>query len=92
MLERNFTCRVGEIDVVGRDGDDLVFVEVRSRKDGSTGGAAMAVGPTKQRQIARVAEVYLSKRRPTFTTCRFDVVAITGGDIEWFRDAFRPGL
>lgn len=91
IVERNFRCRIGELDVIAREGDELIFVEVRSRADDAHGDAAWAVGPRKQRQLARVAEAYLSLRQPRFDSCRFDVVAVTGDDIEWFRDAFRIG-
>ncbi len=89
IVERNARSAFGEIDLVAREGGDLVFVEVRSRADDSTGGAEETVGAIKQRQIARAAAVYLSERAPGFETCRFDVVAITGDDIALFQDAFR---
>jgi putative endonuclease len=89
IVERNARSAIGEIDLVAREGGDLVFVEVRSRADDSTGGAEETVGAIKQRQVARAAAVYLSERSPAFETCRFDVVAITGDDIALFQDAFR---
>jgi putative endonuclease len=89
IVERNARSAFGEIDLVAREGGDLVFVEVRSRADDSTGGAEETVGAIKQRQVARAAAVYLSERAPAFETCRFDVVAITGDDIALFQDAFR---
>ena len=93
IVERNFRCKAGELDVVARDADGtLVFVEVRTRADGRWGGALAAVGPGKQRQVVRVARVYLALRRPTFDTCRFDVVAITGDELVVIKDAFRAHL
>jgi putative endonuclease len=92
IVEQNYRCAVGELDVIAREGGDLVFVEVRSRADGDHGDASFAVGRGKQRRVARVAEHYLHDRRPPCDTCRFDVVAITGETIEVFRDAFRIGL
>ncbi len=92
VIERNYRCSVGEIDIVAQEADELVFVEVRSRMSSEHGDASDAVGVTKQQQIARVAQFYIDERKPKISTCRFDVVAITGGEIEWFRDAFRPGL
>ena len=89
IVERNFRCRAGELDLVAFDRDTLVFVEVRSRRDARFGGGLAAVTPAKQRQVARVAAVYLAARRPRFTTCRFDVVGITGDVVEHVRDAFR---
>jgi putative endonuclease len=89
IVERNFRCSVGEIDLVAFEGNDLVFVEVRSRADTECGRAEETVGTGKQRRIARVADVYLSLRRPEFDGCRFDVVGINGDDVEIFVDAFR---
>lgn len=76
---------------MARDGDALVFVEVRSRADARHGSALEAVAPAKQRQVARVAQHYLaSQRRPDgVRRIRFDVVGITGDQLEHVRDAFR---
>jgi putative endonuclease len=92
IVERNYRCALGEIDVVAREGGDLVFVEVRSRADAAHGDAALAVDGPKRRRVARVAEHYLGERTLAFSTCRFDVVAITGDEIVVFRDAFRVGI
>jgi putative endonuclease len=89
IVERNARSDLGEIDLIALEGGDLVFVEVRSRADDSTGGAEETVGPTKQSRVVRAAAVYLAERAPAFDTCRFDVVAITGDDIALFQDAFR---
>ncbi|MBX3158597.1 MAG: YraN family protein [Deltaproteobacteria bacterium] len=89
IVERNFRVKLGELDVIAADGDTLVFVEVRSRADDLHGSAIEAVGYRKQRQVARVAEMYLAMRRPTQRRVRFDVVAITGGKAELIRDAWR---
>ena len=91
IVERNFRVRAGEIDIVARDGDVLVFVEVRSRADAEHGHAAEMIGPRKQRQVARVAAHYLQQRDPVYAQARFDVVAITGGEIELIQDAWRLG-
>lgn len=92
ILERNFRCKLGELDIVARDGDALVFVEVRTRSHARQGSALEAVGAAKQRQVARVAGYYLASRRMEGAPCRFDVVGITGERIELVRDAFRVGL
>jgi putative endonuclease len=89
LVERNFRCKAGELDAVAYDGDTLVFIEVRARRDARFGGAMFAVTDAKQRQVARVAAAYLSIRRPRFDRCRFDVVAITGDELVIIRDAFR---
>lgn len=92
IVERNWRSDLGELDLIALEGGDLVFVEVRSRADASSGGPEETVGRTKQRRLERAAGAYLAERAPTFNTCRFDVVAITGEDIALFVDAFRPGL
>lgn len=90
IVERNFRCRQGEIDVVARDGaDTLVFVEIRTRADAEHGTALETVRGGKQRRIADAAAYYLAVRRPAFTRCRFDVLAITGEDVVLIQDAFR---
>jgi len=89
IVERNFKCKTGELDVVARDGDVLVFVEVRSRANGDHGHAAETVNRTKQRQVAKVAMHYIGLRDPQFTRSRFDVVAITGDEEVLIQDAFR---
>ncbi len=92
IVERNYRCKSGELDVVAREGDILVFIEVRSRADGEHGSALETVGARKQRQIARVAAHYLAARKPVFRECRFDVVGITAGELTLIKDAFRIGF
>lgn len=81
----------GEVDLVMRDRDGtLVFVEVRARGGLSQGGAAASVGAAKQRRLIFAARHFLL-RLPTLPPCRFDVVAIDGGALEWIRAAFDAG-
>jgi putative endonuclease len=89
IIERNYRCRFGEIDIVAEDGDCLVFVEVRSRSSSGHGDALDAVGLKKQRQVAKVAQAYLDLRRPKHREIRFDVIGITGERLEHVPDAFR---
>ena len=89
IVERNFRSKAGELDVVAWHGDVLCFVEVRSRADGEHGHAAETVGPAKQRQVSRVAMSYIALRNPRFRRSRFDVVAITGDQIDLIQDAWR---
>jgi putative endonuclease len=89
IVERNFRCKAGELDVIARDGEVLVFVEVRSRSDDAHGCAAEMVGRAKQRRVVRVARIYLAMAEPAFAECRFDVVAITAGAAVLIKDAFR---
>lgn len=93
VTEKNYRCRIGEIDLIARDGDTLVFCEVKYRYDGSTGDPAEAVDCRKQQTIFRAASWYMrEKRLPEDTPCRFDVIAIRGiGEgmqIQWIPDAF----
>ncbi|MCD7908099.1 MAG: YraN family protein [Clostridium sp.] len=89
VLERNFRCRQGEIDLIARDGRYLVFVEVKYRSSLSKGAPAEAVGPLKQKRIRQAAAFYLySRGLPFDTPCRFDVVSITGGETALICDAF----
>jgi putative endonuclease len=92
IVDRNYRCKLGEIDLVAVDGDTLVFVEVRTRTSGERGTALETVRGKKQQRIARVAQHYLAYRRPTQQSCRFDVVGITGDDVVIVRDAFRIGI
>jgi len=90
FLAANQRSRTGEIDLIVRDDDTLVFVEVRSRQSARFGGAAASVGHDKQRRLWRTAQVFLQTRwRGPLPPCRFDVVAIDDGVLTWLRDVFR---
>lgn len=94
ILEYNFRCRTGEIDLIARQGNILVFVEVKRRTGRGAGGPFEAVDAKKQRTICRCADFYRLKRQiPEQTDCRFDVVGIAGEEITLIQDAFayRPG-
>ena len=85
LLERNYRCRHGEIDLIMQERQLLVFVEVRSRRSAAFGGAAASVGLAKQRRLWHTAEHYLMRHaRPP--ACRFDLVAIDAGVLRWSRD------
>ena len=86
LVEANFRCKPGEIDLILRDGATLVFVEVRQRAAGAQVSAAASIGPAKIRRIIRAAQVYL-QRFDRLPPCRIDVVAIDGDDIEWITNA-----
>jgi putative endonuclease len=88
LVERNWRCRFGEIDLVMRDDATLVFVEVRLRNRSDFGGAAASVTPAKQKKLVAAARQYLSALK-TVPVCRFDVVALADGTpAEWIRNAF----
>ena len=89
ILERNYRCRFGEIDLVALSGAALVFVEVRARESEAFGGAAGSITPAKRRRIVAAARHYLVRHRVR-RACRFDVVLIRGRsqEIEWLADVF----
>lgn len=90
LVERNYRCRFGEIDLVMSEGETLVFVEVRLRTHPGFGGAGASITEAKRARLLRAARHYLSGLRRT-PQCRFDAVLL-GADgaasIEWLRDAF----
>lgn len=88
LLERNYRARRGEIDLVMRDGDTLVFVEVRYRSSAGYGSAAETVDHRKRAKLIAAAQSYLQRKRWRHA-CRFDVVAMQGARLNWLRDAFR---
>lgn len=86
LLERNFRCKGGEIDLVMQEPRALVFVEVRKRADARYGGAAASVTARKQARLIVAAQVFLQRYR-TPPACRFDVIAIDGSAIDWLENA-----
>ncbi len=87
VVERNYRCRGGEIDLIVRDGKTLVFVEVRLRRNQAFGGAAESITATKRRRLRLAAQHYLGglAREPP---CRFDAILLDGlaaENIEWLR-------
>ena len=89
ILERNYRCRYGEIDIVARNGAQLVFVEVRARRSEAFGGAAGSITAAKRRRLVAAARHYLAELRSD-RACRFDVVLVRGEGqrVEWLADAF----
>ena len=88
ILEYNFRCRTGEIDIIARDGDYLVFCEVKYRSDAKSGHPAEAVDQRKQRTISKCALFYLTRRGLSDAACRFDVVSFEGDRVTIYQDAF----
>lgn len=86
----NVGCKLGEIDLIMRDGRELVFVEVRSRSSMAFGGAAASVSAAKQLRVRRAAQQYLLRTwgQREWPACRFDVVALDAGHCEWIKGAF----
>jgi putative endonuclease len=89
IVSRNFLRRVGELDVVARDGELLIVAEVRTRASERFGGAAASVSRGKQRRIAATTALFL-QRHPEFRRCRvrFDVIVVRDGRVEWLKHAF----
>lgn len=92
IVERNYRCRYGEIDIIAMDAGDIVFVEVKSRKSESFGSPEEAVGIVKQKKISNVALNYLQEKEITDHNARFDIVTVRlipeGNRINIIRDAF----
>lgn len=92
LITRNYRSRHGEIDLVMRDRDTVVFVEVRMRSRGDFGGAVESIDARKRRRLVATAEHYLQRREHASTACRFDVVCVNANErnqeIEWIQDAF----
>ena len=94
ILPRNYVTSVGEVDLVAREGDVLVFVEVKTRTTDDFGGPLLGVHRAKQRKLGLLARTYIAQKKLDEVPCRFDVVGILLGDnekdpeIELIRDAF----
>ncbi|MBW6099218.1 YraN family protein [Escherichia coli] len=90
FVAANVNERGGEIDLIMREGRTTVFVEVRYRRSVLYGGAAASVTRSKQHKLLQTARLWLARHNGSFDTvdCRFDVVAFTGNEVEWIKDAF----
>ncbi|MBQ6469470.1 MAG: YraN family protein [Lachnospiraceae bacterium] len=89
ILETNFRCRQGEIDIIARDGIYLVFLEVKYRGDKESGDPMEAVDRKKQKKIVRTAKYYLYQHDlPEDTPCRFDAAGIADGRMILMKNAF----
>lgn len=89
IIARNFRSRMGEIDIVGYDGEYYIFFEVKYRKDLSLGSPEEAVSPHKQYRISRTADYFRVYRKLKDTdNVRFDVISILGDEIKWYKNAF----
>ena len=88
LLERNWRCRVGEIDLIAEENGTVVFAEVRSRSGAGFGGAAESITSAKRSRLLAAARLYLYGRPET--PCRFDVFLVEGEpkQVRWIRDAF----
>jgi putative endonuclease len=88
LVDTNYRCRFGEIDLILRDGETLVLAEVRQRSRSDFGGAAASIDSRKQQRLILTAQHYLASL-PSIPTCRFDALLLDGsGNVEWIRNAF----
>ncbi len=96
IVERNYRCRFGEIDIVAADGGTIVFVEVKSRRTDDFGDPQLAVGKDKQKKISQIALHYLQEKNMLSRNARFDVVAVkmlpTGNAVEHIQHAFELSI
>jgi putative endonuclease len=93
LLEKNFRCKHGEIDLIMQQGKTLVFIEVRLRTNTLFGGAAMSINAAKQGKLRRTAEFYLQSNASKYsdTACRFDAIlmqSLNNETAEWIQNAF----
>lgn len=89
ILDMNFYGRFGEIDIIARDGETLMFAEVKYRKSERFGNSLEAVDTRKQKKICQTALYYLARHHISDSVpCRFDVIGITGEDITHIKNAF----
>ncbi|RLB08083.1 MAG: YraN family protein [Deltaproteobacteria bacterium] len=96
VIEKNYRCFLGEIDLIARDKGTLVFVEIKARSSARFGLPQEAVSPFKQRKLIQVAKAYMAERHlGEAIATRFDVVAVqltpSGPEIELIKDAFQMG-
>lgn len=89
IVAMNYRCRMGEIDIIAKDGEYLVFVEVKYRRSDERGNPGEAVNLKKQRVISKVASYYLMKEYGSLEVlCRFDVASVLDGEIQIIKNAF----
>jgi putative endonuclease len=89
ILEKNFRCKIGEIDLIAKNEDYLCFIEVKYRSDTAKGFPAEAITPNKIKRITRTAQYYmLLHKLPQDTPCRFDAVVILESEITLIKNAF----
>lgn len=92
IIEKNYVCKMGEVDIIAKEKDTLTFVEVKTRTSTAFGPPQLAVNSAKQMQLSKVALTFLKEKGLDDVKARFDVVAILlgprGAEIELIRDAF----
>ncbi len=91
IVARNYRCDVGELDLIARLDDLLVFVEVRARSRGDHGAGVEQIIASKRAKVSRVAAAYLALIAPAYERARFDIIAVTDDTVDWLPDAWRLG-
>lgn len=92
IVQRNFRCKFGEIDLIAKDKQVLCFVEVKYRKNTENGFPEEAVDIRKQKKIITIAKYYLMCNYGSLDVdCRFDVISICDGEVKLYRNAFMAG-
>lgn len=95
ILARNFSCPLGEIDLIGVERDTIVFFEVKTRESDAAADPEDSIRPGKQQRLHRAAQTWLARHKQPKASYRFDAVSVLLSDsgethIRWIRDAFRP--
>lgn len=90
IVTRNYKRGFSELDIIAMEGEEIVFVEVRSRTKSAWETAEESITPKKQARLWKTAEIYLAEMNLADHPCRFDVIAINGDELRHYRDAFRP--
>src|SRR3990167_8303956 len=89
LISKNYRCKQGEIDLIMRDGQDIVFIEIRLRTNKNFGSAIESINESKQKKILRTAIHFLRGRQWLHTkNCRFDVIGMSDNHFEWIKNAF----
>ena len=88
ILQTNFYCRFGEIDIICKDNNCLVFVEVRSKSYDDFGSPEETIDYKKQQKIIKTANFFIEKSNINYEEIRFDVIAILKGNIQHYQNAF----
>ena len=90
ILERNFLCPQGEVDIIAQKDDAIIFVEVKQRSSKAFGGGVAAVTKAKQQKVGAAAMFYLKQYKKAYGALMFDIIAITEGKLEHIQNAFTP--
>ncbi len=88
VIERNFRAKFGEIDIIAKDGNTLVFVEVRSKSYSSFGTPEETISKSKAKKIIKTAQLYIQIKNPSFEDVRFDIISILHNNISHIKNAF----